>query len=189
MLVKQVQLEHVQLASAEADRALELIGRAMRMAGYVNIKSTDLKKSTHKKQELLAIQKGVGLNRSDALFIKHEISDGVDFDCIGNALTKDRSKNGLAHQGFFLERQAGLSKGVRVHGGSLMCQSLDRQGRLQNTTLMNGVHRLEIEELTPATHVKRASLSPQKLFKVRIEMALGKSIAEFSRTFSSRNLP
>jgi hypothetical protein len=179
MLVKQVQLEQSQLAAAQANRALELIGRAIRMAGYINVRTSDAKKSKTPKQALLEIQKGVGLNRSDTIFIKHEISDGIDFDCIGNTLTKDRTKNHLAHQGFFLERQAGVPKAARIHGGSLMCQSLDRQGRLQNTTLMNGVHYLAIEGVAP---------SPQKLFKVTIQMDLGKSTSEFTRTFASRNL-
>ena len=178
MLVKQVQLEQSQLAAAQANRALELIGRAIRMAGYINVRTLDAKKSKTPKQALLEIQKGVGLNRSDTIFIKHEISDGIDFDCIGNTLTKDRTKNHLAHQGFFLERQAGVLKAARINGGSLMCQSLDRQGRLQNTTLMNGVHYLAIEGVAP---------SPQKLFKVTIQMDLGKSTSEFTRTFARRN--
>ena len=179
ILVKQVQLEQSQLAAAQANRALELIGRAIRMAGYINVRTSDTKKSKNPKQELLEIQKSAGLNQSDAIFIKHEISDGVDFDCIGNALTQERTKNHLAHQGFFLERQAGVPKGVRINGGSLMCQSLDRQGRLQNTTLMNGVHHLAIEGVPP---------NAQKLFKVTIQMDLGKSSSEFTQTFASRNL-
>ena len=60
-----------------------------------------------------------------------------------------------------------------------MCQSLDRQGRLQNTTLMNGVHHLAIEGVPP---------NAQKLFKVTIQMDLGKSSSEFTQTFASRNL-
>lgn len=182
MLVKQVQLEQSQLATAEAERALELIGRAIRMAGYVNGKSSNLKRPKNSTQESLEIQKGVGLNRSDTLFIKHEISDGIDFDCIGNVLKPERTKNGLAHQGFLLERQANPPKGSRVKGGSLMCQSLDRHGRLQNTTLMNGVSHLSIGEILPGG-------SGQKLFKVTVHMELGKSTAEFSRIYASRNLP
>ena len=179
MLLKQVQLEQSQLAAAEADRALELIGRAIRMAGYINVRTSGVKKPKSSKQELLEIQKGAGLNRADTLFIKHEISDGVDLDCIGNALTKERTKKHLAHQGFFLERQTGAPKGSRINGGSLMCQSLDRQGHLQNTTLMNGVRHLKIEGVAP---------NSQRVFKVTIQMDLGKSVAEFSRIFTGRNL-
>jgi hypothetical protein len=188
MLIKQVQLEQVQLASAEADRGLELIGRAIRMAGYQNVRSTDAKSPKNTKRGALEIHKGVGLHRSDALFIQHEISNGIDFDCIGNSLSKERTKNNLAHQGFLLERQAGLAKGARVRGGSLMCQSLDRQGRLQNTTLMNGVHSLIINEVNPSVQSMRSSSSAQKLFKVSIQMDTGKSILEFTRIYASRNL-
>jgi hypothetical protein len=188
MLIKQVQLEQFQLASAEADRALELIGRAIRMAGYKNVRSIDSRHPKNAKREALEIQKSVGLNRSDALFITHEISNGIDFDCIGNTLSKDRTKNNLAHQGFLLERQAGLAKGVRSKGGSLMCQSLDRQGRLQNTTLMNGVHSLMIEEVDPGVKFTRIASSSQKLLKVSIQMDTGKSISEFTRIYASRNL-
>ena len=60
-----------------------------------------------------------------------------------------------------------------------MCQSLDRQGRLQNTTLMNGVRHLKIEGVAP---------NSQRVFKVTIQMDLGKSVAEFSRIFTGRNL-
>ena len=45
MLVKQVQLEQSQLAAAQANRALELIGRTIRMAGYNNVRTSDAKKS------------------------------------------------------------------------------------------------------------------------------------------------
>jgi len=188
MLIKQVQLEQFQLARSEADRGLELIGRAIRIAGYQNVRSTDARSPKNSKRAALEIQKGVGLNRSDALFIQHEISDGIDFDCIGNVLSKDRTKNNLAHQGFLLEAQAGLAKGTRIKGGSLMCQSLDRQGRLQNTTLMNGVHSLLIKELDSNIKSMEATSSSQKLFKVSIQMDLGKSISEFTRIYASRNL-
>ena len=179
MLIKQVQLEQFQLASAEADRALELIGRAIRMAGYQNVRPMDFRNPKNAKREALEIQKGVGLNRSDALFITHEISNGIDFDCIGNILTKDRTKNNLAYQGFLLERQAGLAKGVKSKGGSLMCQSLDRQGRVQS---------LMIKETDPGVKSKRTRSSPQKLMKVSIQMDTGKSILEFTRIYASRNL-
>jgi hypothetical protein len=92
------------------------------------------------KDQWIQVQKKSGYRGSDSLTVQHEISAGIDFDCIGNALTKERAKQGLTHQGFLVDRQAGITKGAKVNGGSLICQSLDRQGRLQNTTLMNGVN-------------------------------------------------
>ena len=180
-VARQIQYEKTQSIAAEADRALELIGRAIRMAGYRNAKSSlpSTRKNTSSTADI-QLQKNNGYRGSDSLMIQHGLSDGVDLDCIGNTLSEDRTKNSLAHQGFLVDRQASAPKGVRVNGGSLICQSLDRQGRLQNTTLMNGVHRLAIEEL-PANSIRA--------FKVRLEMTDGASIYKtFERTFATRNL-
>jgi hypothetical protein len=112
--------------------------------------------------------------------VKQEISQGVDFDCIGNTLSKERTKNNLAQQGFLVDRQASAPKGAKVNGGSLICQSLDRQGRIQNTTLMNGIHHLSFE-LLPA--------NAGQAFRVRLEMTDGVSIHQkFERIFTTRNL-
>jgi len=180
-IAKQIQYEKSQSLTAEADRALELIGRAIRMAGYQNANSAI--SSTRKNTasiDYLQVQKSNGYRGSDSLMVKQEISPGVDFDCIGNTLSKERTKNNLAQQGFLVDRQASAPKGVKVNGGSLICQSLDRQGRMQNTSLMNGIHRLSLEAL-PA--------SVGKAYKVRLEMTDGVSIHQkFERTFTTRNL-
>jgi len=184
LLIKQIEYEKSQALASEAERALELMGRAIRMAGYQNMKSKQQRNNEKNKAPVLEIQKGTGYQRSDSLVTRHELSDGVDFDCIGNTLTSDRLKNNQALQGFFLDRQAGLPKGLKVNGGSLICQSLDRQGRLQNTTLANGVNAFSVDEL------KSQSSGGQKTFRVRLEMTDGALIhREFERTFSTRNLP
>jgi hypothetical protein len=180
-IAKQIQYEKSQSLTAEADRALELIGRAIRMAGYQNAHSaiTSSRKNTAS-IDYLQIQKNHGYRGSDSLMVKQEISQGVDFDCIGNSLSKERTKNNLAQQGFLVDRQASAPKGVKVNGGSLICQSLDRQGRIQNTTLMNGIHHLSFEPLPTNTG---------KAFKVKLEMTDGASILQkFERTFTTRNL-
>jgi len=182
LLAKQIEFEKRQSLTAEAERALELIGRAIRMAGYRNINSAEQHKQDN---QWIRINKKSGYRGSDSLMVQHEISDAIDFDCIGNTLSKERTKNGLVRQEFLLDRQAGIAKGAKVNGGSLVCQSLDRQGRLQNTTLMNGVSSLLIHELvTP-------DKSPgQKLFKIRLQMTDGALLnMGLERTFSSRNLP
>ena len=187
--IKQVEYEKSQLLISEAERALELIGRAIRMAGYQNVKSIAQISSKKKVSPVIEIQKNSGYQGSDSLFVRHELSDGIDFDCIGNVVTIDRTKNNLALQGFLVERQAGLtkstklSKGANLDGGSLKCQSLDRQGRKQNTTLMDGVSALKIEELN------HPSALGQKAFRVRLTMTDGVYLQkEFSRTFTTRNL-
>ena len=180
-MAKQIALEKTQSLALEADRALELIGRSIRMAGYLNSQSfLDEKRKTQSKDEFIRIQKNNGYRGSDSLMVKHELSHEVDFDCIGNTLTKERTKNKLAHQGFMVDRQASAPKGIRVNGGSLICQSLDRHGRLQNTTLMNGINFLSISELEGRSG---------RAFKVRLEMTDGASVHKgFERTFTTRNL-
>jgi hypothetical protein len=180
-IAKQIHYEKSQSLTAEADRALELIGRAIRMAGYQNSHSAIA--STRKNIpsiDYLQIQKNNGYRGSDSLMVKQEISQGLDFDCVGNALSKERTKNNLAQQGFLVDRQASAPKGAKVNGGSLICQSLDRQGYIQNTTLMNGIHHLSFEPLP---------VSAGKAFRVRLEMTDGVSIHQkFERIFTTRNL-
>lgn len=186
LAAKHIQFEKTQALITDGDRALELIGRAIRMAGYSHIQSPSAKSQRSDTNQFIQIQKKTGYRGSDFLTVKHGLSDGIDFDCIGNVITKDRTKHHLAHQGFLVERQAGVPKGVKVNGGSLMCQSLDRQGRIQNTTLMNGIHGLLIEDITPSNGGEHR---PQKLYKVTLQMTDGRSLQlELQRTFSTRNL-
>jgi len=186
LVTKQIQYEKTQALISDGDRALELIGRAIRMAGYSNIKTHQVRSKKLNTQEFIQIQKKSGFRSSDSLTIKHGLSDGIDFDCIGNVLTQDRTKNQLAHQGFLVERQAGVPKGAKVNGGSLMCQSLDRQGRIQNATLMNGVNLLTVEELH-SLHSNKAS--SQKLYRVQLQMTDGYLLhVDMERSFATRNL-
>ena len=99
----------------------------------------------------------------------------------------ERTKNELVYLGFLVDRQAGIPKGVKVNGGSLVCQSLDREGRMQNTTLMNGVNRLLIEELKSSM---QSDQSGQNLYRVELQMTDGAALhIKLERTFSTRNLP
>ena len=86
-----------------------------------------------------------------------------------------------------MDRQAGIPKGVKVNGGSLVCQSLDREGRIQSTTLMNGVNSLLIEELKSSM---QSDQSGQNLYRVKLQMTDGAVLhIKLERTFSTRNLP
>ncbi len=181
LVIKQIEYEKKLALVSEADRAFELIGRAIRMAGYRNIARPQV--SQH---PLLEIRLKTGFKGSDSLTVRHDISDGMDFDCVGNVITKERMQNHLALQGFLVDRQAGAPKGKKINGGSLICQSLDRQGLIQNTTLMNGVDRLIIEELKGA---QAPHLSGQRLFRVGLQMTDGGKIhLQLERTFATRNL-
>ena len=188
LVIKQIEHEKTQALISEADRGFVLIGRAIRMAGYRNLQSNIERTNNSgnsKERAYLELNKNSGFRGSDSLIIRHELSDGVDFDCIGNAITKERTKTDLALQGFLVDRQAGIPKGQKVNGGSLICQSLDRQGRIQNTTLMNGVNGLFIEELNilPSKPIKG-----QRLFKVTLKMTDGAKLnLDLERTFATRN--
>jgi hypothetical protein len=182
LVAKQIEYEKRQALTSEAERAFELIGRAIRAAGYRNINTTQNYKQV---DQFIQVHKSSGYQGSDSLMVQHELSTGIDFDCIGNVLNKERAKNGFARQGFLVDRQAGIAKGIKVNGGSLICQSLDRQGRLQNTTLMNSVNHLWIEELAASEKAQA-----QKLFKVSLRMTDGALLnIDLERTFSTRNLP
>ncbi|WP_114689271.1 hypothetical protein [Polynucleobacter necessarius] len=95
----------------------------------------------------IQVNKKVGYRGSDAFNVQHALSDGIDFDCISNILSKDRTRKDLAFQGFIVERQARITKGAKANVGLLICQSLDSQGRVQSTTLMNDVNYFAIERL------------------------------------------
>ena len=182
LVAKQIEYEKRQSLNTEAERAFELIGRAIRMAGYRNINSVQRRKQ---EDQWIQIHKKSGYQGSDSLMVQHEISAAIDFDCIGNTLSKERTKNGLARQGFLVDKQAGIAKGIKVNGGSLICQSLDRQGRLQNTTLMNGVNYLRIQEITAPEKP-----TTQKLYRVSLQMTDGASLnIGLERIFGTRNLP
>jgi hypothetical protein len=186
MVKQQIEYEKIQLLSSEAERALELIARAIRMAGYRKAQNmqTHLQQTANQNARPLEIHPKSGYRGSDGLTVRYALSGEIDFDCLGNHLTSERTNHHLALQGFSVERQASAPKGVRVNGGSLICHSLDRQGRMQKTTLMNSVQGLWIEELnSPSSQGQRA-------FRVGLEMTDGALIQqEFTRIVSTRNLP
>ncbi len=190
LATKQIEYEKTQSLISEAERAFELMGRAIRMAGYQNIKTKNHSNKSEVAKWFIQVNKKVGYRGSDSVSVQYELSDGVDFDCIGNILSKERTKKDLAFQGFIVEQQAGIAKGTRVNGGSLICQSLDRQGRMQNTTLMYGINHLFVEEISPPKKVGGISDRAPRLYKISLQMTDGALInVDFERTFATRNLP
>ena len=201
LIAKQISLEKTQILQADGDRVMELMGRAIRMAGYRNVtsafepkQSPPIKRLEPKRVALqqtttpfIVIEKRSGYQQSDSFYVRHEIAKSGDFDCLGNALTHERTHHGLALQGFKLEKPNSKQQGDMGSTGSLMCQSYDRQGRLHQATLANGVKHLMIEEIERA-HVTPAN-SGQKLYRIRIQMADGrKNTVNLERTFATRNL-
>ena len=101
LVAKHIQFEKTQALMTDGDRALELIGRAIRMAGYSHIQSPVTKSQRADTNRFIQIQKKTGYRGSDFLTVKHGLSDGIDFDCIGNVITKDRTKHQLAIRAFW----------------------------------------------------------------------------------------
>ena len=190
LATKQIEYEKTQSLISEAERAFELMGRAIRIAGYQNIKSKNDSNKSDATKWFIQVNKKVGYRGSDSLSVQYELSDGMDFDCIGNILSKERTKKDLAFQGFIVERQAGIAKGAKVNGGSLICQSLDRQGRVQNTTLMNGINHLFVEDMSSPQRAGGISDRAPRLYKISLQMTDGALInIDFERTFATRNMP
>ena len=185
-----MEYEKTQSLISEAERAFELMGRAIRMAGYQNIKTKNDSNNSDATKWFIQVNKKVGYRGSDSLSVQYELSDGMDFDCIGNILSKERTKKDLAFQGFIVERQAGIAKGAKVNGGSLICQSLDRQGRVQNTTLMNGINHLFVEDINSPRRAGGMGDRAPRLYKISLQMTDGALInIDFERTFATRNMP
>jgi type II secretory pathway component PulJ len=190
LATKQIEYEKTQSLISEAERAFELMGRAIRMAGYQNIKTKNHSNKSDAAKWFIQVNKKVGYRGSDSMSVQYELSDGIDFDCIGNILSKERTKKDLVFQGFIVERQAGIAKGAKANGGSLICQSLDRQGRVQNTTLMNGINHLFVEDISHPQREGGIGDRAPRLYKISLQMTDGALInMDFERTFATRNMP
>ena len=187
---KQIQLEKAWLVEHDAIRVLELMARAIRMAGYLKIGSLAEYRQAQRMTQVdyIGLERRSGWNHSDLLWVKHEPADSAERDCLGNRVeqvahgkAQSRTKKGLRYQGFFVQ------KAVGDHAGSLMCTSLDRQGRLQNTSLMNHIDSLQFKWVEHKTHQGR----PPSTGRSGIQIVLKTTLVEreFSRFVALRNAP
>jgi hypothetical protein len=187
---KQTQLEKSWLVEQDAIRVLELMARAIRMAGYRKIGSLAEYRQAQRmtKVDYIGLERRSGWNHTDALWVKHEPADSAEGDCLGNRVeqvahgkNQSRIKKGLRHQGFFVQ------KAVGDHAGSLMCTSLDRQGRLQNTSLMNHIDSLQFKWVEHKTHKVRPPSAGRSGIQIVLKITLVER--EFSRFVALRNAP
>jgi len=187
---KQTQLEKAWLVEHDAIRVLEIMARAIRMAGYRKIGSlTEYRQAQRMtKVDYIGLKHRSGWNHSDLLWVKHEPADSAEGDCLGNRVeqvahgkTQSRTKKDLRYQGFFVQ------KAVGDHAGSLMCASLDRQGRLQNTSLMNHIESLHFKWVEHKIHQGRPSSEARN--GVQITLKTRPMEREFSRFVALRNTP
>jgi len=185
---KHTQVEKAWLVEHDAIRALELMARAIRMAGYRKINSLADYRQRTTKIDYIGLEQRSGWNHSDLLWVKQESADSAEGDCLGNRVeqvnhgkTQSRTKKGLRHQGFFVQ------KAVGDHAGSLMCTSLDRQGRIQNTSLMNHIDSLHFQWLERKT--QQGQLPSAERSGIQIVLKTKLVEREFSRFVAFRNTP
>jgi hypothetical protein len=185
---KQTQLEKAWLVEQDAIRVLELMARAIRMAGYRKISSLADYRQRTTKINYIGLEQRSGWNHSDLLWVKNESADSAEGDCLGNRVeqvahgkAQSRTKKGLRHQGFFVQKAAG------EHAGSLMCASLDRQGRLQNTSLMNHVDSLRFQWVEHKAVQGQLPSTARSGVQIMLKTTLVER--EFSRFVALRNTP
>jgi hypothetical protein len=185
---KQTQLDKAWLVEQDAIRVLELMARAIRMAGYRKISSLADYRQRTTNIDYIGLEQRSGWNHSDLLWVKQESADSAEGDCLGNRVehvnrgkNQSRTKQGLRHQGFFVQ------KAVGDHAGSLMCSSLDRQGRLQNTSLMSHINSLHFKWVEHKT----LQGQPPSAGRSGIQIVLKTTLVdrEFSRFVALRNTP
>lgn len=188
LVIKQTQLEKAWLVEQDAIRVLELMARAIRMAGYRKISSLADYQQSKTKIDYIGLEHRSGWNHSDKLWVKHEPADSTEGDCLGNRVeqvhygnSQSRTKKGLRHQGFFVQ------KAVGNHAGSLMCSSLDRQGRLQNTGLMQHIDSLHFKWVE--RKIGRGQSPSAARSGVQIVLKTTLVEREFSRFVALRNRP
>jgi hypothetical protein len=190
LLIKQSQLEKAWLVEQDAIRVLELMARAIRMAGYRKIASLADYRQRQRiaKVDYIGLEYRGGWNHSDLLWVRQEPADSVEGDCLGNRVeqvkngsAQSRTKKGLRYQGFFVQ------KAVGDLAGSLMCTSLDRQGRLQNTSLMNQIDSLHFKWVEHKTDQGGSPYLATKGVQIVLKTTLVER--EFSRFVALRNTP
>ena len=134
VLTHHAQLEDRVLLQQNMDRSLELISRAIQGAGY---QSSSMQNSLTVNP--ITIQKGGSSRGSDAIVLTQDIPDKLGYDCMGNPLALERTIKQQAYQRFYVEPSRHDSRTQ-----TLMCQSVDRQGRLHQGEILSKVQSLQI---------------------------------------------
>ncbi|BEI32877.1 hypothetical protein [Polynucleobacter sp. HIN5] len=134
VLTHHAQLEDRVLLQQNMDRSLELISRAIQGAGY---QSSSMQNSLTVNP--ITIQKGGSSRGSDAIVLTQDIPDKLGYDCMGNPLALERTIKQQAYQRFYVEPSRHDSRTQ-----TLICQSVDRQGRLHQGEILSKVQSLQI---------------------------------------------
>ena len=162
VLTHQAQIEDRVLLQQNMDRSLELIGRAIQGAGY--------QASTTQYSSIVSpitIQKGGSSRGSDSIVLIQDIPEKLGYDCMGNSLTLERTINQQVYQRFYLEPSRHDSRTQ-----TLMCQSVDRQGRLHQGEILSNVQSLQIDwvRAQSLTHPPDISRTPTGLVAIMLRV-------------------
>jgi hypothetical protein len=134
-------IEEEQMMMENMDRAMELMVRAVRGAGYERTQdSNHLQKIIFNPSTNGIVIKKDQQKLFDEITLIADVPDRLGHDCLGNPFAKERTREGKTFQRFYLEPNR-----YEPHTYILMCQGLDRHGRLQHGELLNHVNSLQID--------------------------------------------
>lgn len=156
----QAEIESYFLLQQNMDRALELMTRAIQGAGY-QLPSSEPRSAIDE----IRIQKGGFSHSADTITLTQDLPDHMEYDCMGNPFHPERTIQGRTHQRFYLEPNRQDSKTQ-----TLMCQSVDRKGRLHHAELLSQVHALRINwvHIDNPMHSPKISQSPSGLIAITL---------------------
>ncbi len=165
----QKEIEEQQMMVENMDRAMELIIRAVRGAGYERTQdSNHLQKiKFNPLTNGIAIKKDQHQKSFDEITLIADVPDRLDYDCLGNPFAKERTREGKTFQHFYLEPNR-----YEPHTYILMCQSLDRHGRFHHGELLNHVNSLQIDWVRANSRGDQTSISqtPTGLIAITLEI-------------------
>ncbi len=118
VMLKHLEIEQDILLAQNINRAMELLARAIREAGY------RVSQNSINEHDIQIKQDGL-FKGSAAIALMQDLPKHLAYDCMGNVLSKERTRQQKTYQHFYLERSRN-----DLQSASLICQSLDRKGHL-----------------------------------------------------------
>ena len=137
VMLKHLEIEQDILLAQNINRAMELLARAIREAGY------RISQNSINENDIQIKQDGL-FKGSAAIELMQDLPRHLAYDCMGNVLSKERTCQQKTYQHFYLERSRNDPQSA-----SLICQSLDRKGQLHQAELLNQVQYLRIHWVNP----------------------------------------
>jgi len=137
VMLKHLEIEQDILLAQNINRAMELLARAIREAGY------RVSQNSINEHDIQIKQDGL-FKGSAAISLMQDLPKHLTYDCMGNVLSKERTRQQKTYQHFYLERSRNDPQSA-----SLICQSLDRKGQLHQAELLNQVQYLRIHWVNP----------------------------------------